>query len=559
MKLHYTITLLFYTYNVFCQGSPPKKPYTKLTYPELNIIWYEVNYDSTMISDTSDAYNSFSLTPGVQEIIDDNFLYSSFYLYGKFEAFTGTYITKRDLRTGKMIWKIRYGFPLDPRQEIVRLMYINKDGNLETINQVKREPYLTNQWKSSYTTFVHSKRIFDLETGEQIFHDIPVYNDSNYFFTKIESFSTSSSFFREKDSIRYFALIKDPRPDTFLFHMYGSLINYNSKKNEVVTNQLSPVKHGFSNMLDYNLTNPTRLNDNEFLFIEYIDENPEDGIMLRFTDKEMNVVEEAASSEDMGYATGLVQLHMVSEDQQRFLFFNSVPSADPLAQQNQLDILILDRNAKLMRKVELSHKYARSLEILEWNDDNSMIVIGNRVYGSSATGDFRVGLDVIYIDSEGKVSIVKTYYATDPLKNFTVAKKLIKQADKYLLKFAESSFYENSFGTKSNDYNAKAVSYMLVDAASFKINTSTNENISELDVSLYPNPSRDYISLDFIESFSGSYSIYDINGRLMLNAQIHNKTRLMIDISCLNTSTYYINLIPADSSQTGKTLSFVKI
>ena len=29
---------------------------------------------------------------------------------------------------------------------------------------------------------------------------------------------------------------------------------------------------------------------------------------------------------------------------------------------------------------------------------------------------------------------------------------------------------------------------MLVDAASFKINTSTNENISELDVSLYPNP-----------------------------------------------------------------------
>ena len=100
---------------------------------------------------------------------------------------------------------------------------------------------------------------------------------------------------------------------------------------------------------------------------------------------------------------------------------------------------------------------------------------------------------------------------------------------------------------------------MLVDAASFKINTSTNENISELDVSLYPNPSRDYISLDFIESFSGSYSIYDINGRLMLSAQIHNKTRLMIDISCLNTSTYYINLIPADSSQTGKTLSFVKI
>ena len=48
--------------------------------------------------------------------------------------------------------------------------------------------------------------------------------------------------------------------------------------------------------------------------------NPEDGIMLRFTDKEMNV-EEAASSEDMGYATGLVQLHLISRSTTIFFFF----------------------------------------------------------------------------------------------------------------------------------------------------------------------------------------------------------------------------------------------
>lgn len=559
MKAINTIIILCTFYSVLCQDSKPKIPYTKLVYPEINTYWYEVNYDSTMISDTTDGYNYFVITPGVQDIIFNNYLYSSFYIYGKFEAFTGTYITKRDLQTGKLIWKIRYGFPLDPRQEVVRLMYINKDGNLETINQVKREPYLTNQWKSSYTTFVHSKRIFNFETGEQIIHDIPDYNDASLFNTKMEYFSTSSSFFREKDSIRYFALIKDPRPDTFLFHMNGSLINYNSKKNDVVSNQLSPVKHGFSNILDYNLTNPTKLNDNEFLFIEYFDENPEDGIMLRFTDKEMNVIEEAVSTEDMGYATGLVQLHMISEDQQRFLFFNSVPSADPLAQQNQLDILILDRNAKLIRKVELSHKYARSLEILEWKEDNSMVVIGNRVYGSSTTGDFRVGLDVFNIDKDGKVTLGKTIFATDPYKNFVVAKSLKIGEDKYLIKFRESSFYKTPSGSISSDINAKAISYMLVDAASFKINTGTNEIISDLDVSLYPNPSRDFINLDFIESYSGSYSIYDVNSKLMLSCQIHNETRLMIDVSCLNSSTYYINLTPADSSQSGKKLGFVKI
>ena len=51
----------------------------------------------------------------------------------------------------------------------------------------------------------------------------------------------------------------------------------------------------------------------------------------------MNVVEEAASSEDMGYTTGLVQLHFdFSKINNDFYFFNSVPKSDPLAQQNQL-------------------------------------------------------------------------------------------------------------------------------------------------------------------------------------------------------------------------------
>ena len=87
---------------------------------------------------SSDGYNYFRfITPGVQDIIYDNFYIHLFYIYGKFESFTGTYITKKEIyKQEKLIWKIRYGFPLDPRQEVVRLMYINKD-NLETINQVK--------------------------------------------------------------------------------------------------------------------------------------------------------------------------------------------------------------------------------------------------------------------------------------------------------------------------------------------------------------------------------------------------------------------------------------
>ena len=54
---------------------------------------------------------------------------------------------------------------------------------LETINQVKKRTLFNKPMKSNYTTFVHSKG-FNIETGEQIIHDIPDYNDASLFYTK---------------------------------------------------------------------------------------------------------------------------------------------------------------------------------------------------------------------------------------------------------------------------------------------------------------------------------------------------------------------------------------
>ena len=183
--------------------------------------------------------------------------------------------------------------------------------------------------------------------------------------------------------------------------MYGSLINYNSKKRSGFKSTFTDKTWIFQTCWTITKSNPTKLNETNFYLLDTF-ENPEDGIMLRFTDKEMNVVEEAVSSEDMGYATGLVQLKLDFRRSTTILFFNSVPSPDPLAQQNQLDIWSSTEMQNWWERVELSHKYARSIEILEWNDDNSMVVIGNRVYGSSTTGDFRVGLDVLILTKMAK-------------------------------------------------------------------------------------------------------------------------------------------------------------
>jgi hypothetical protein len=509
-----------------------------------------------MISDSSDGYNYFNIPTDVPDIIEGDYLYSVFYKFGKSEAYTGTYITKRNIHTGELIWRVRYGYPDDPRQEIARLMYINKDGNIETINQVKSEPYLVNRWVSYYEKFVHSKRIFNINNGAMIFHDVVDYDDPEAYKTSFNYFSRTSSFYREGDSLRYFVVRKDPREDTFAFHYFTSLINYNSKVKNVKETMLKTT-YFLSAMTDYTQTNPARLDEDNYLFVECYDDHPEDGLYLRFTDNKMNIKEEYLSDQDLGYATGLFQLNRISEDQNRFLFFNSLPPEDPDAQNNKTDILILNREAKLLNKVEVSHKYP-IFEVLEWNEDNSLKILAVRSYGTLTNNDYRISLDLLEVDQTGNIIIKKNFVNKDPLRYFVkiVSRKI--DGDKYLLKIREGSqAIEN--GILVNDIGAKAFSYMLIDASEFNIGTSTNDVISDLDAYLYPIPTSDVLNIEFLETFDGIYKIVSLNGNVVCSANIRNETRAKIDINFLQPGMYNIILKSKDARKEVKTLKFVKI
>lgn len=556
-KITITISILLFSYVViFSQISNPKRPYEPLTFPNLTPIWYQINYDSTMISDSSDGYNYFNIPTDVPDIIDGDYLYSAYYKFGKREAFTGTYITKRNINTGELIWRVRYGYPDDPRQEIVRLMYLNEDGNIETINQVKKDPYLTNKWLFQYDFFVHSKRIFDNNNGSLLNHDVVDYNDSEAYYTSFNYFSRSGIFFKEGDSIRYFTIRKDPRLDTFAFHYYGGLINYNSKANNVKEKMLQSTYYT-SSMTDYTQTNPARINDDIYLFVEYYDDHPVDGLYFRYTDKNMNIKEEYLSDQDLGYATGLFQLNRISEDQNRFLFFNSLPPDDPNASNNKTDILILDREAKLLNKVEISHNYP-IFEILEWYDDNALKILAVRSYGSRETNDYRISLDLLNVNSDGIISIEKNFVNEDSLRYLTniICRKIDR--NRFLLKLREGSqAIEN--GRIVNDIGAKAFSYMMIDGSEFNIGTSTQEIIPELNAYLYPNPGHDELNIDFLETFSGKYDIISATGAKMNSGIISNETRSKIDISMLPKGMYSIVLKSKDSRKLLLSLKFVKV
>jgi hypothetical protein len=82
--------------------------------------------------------------------------------------------------------------------------------------------------------------------------------------------------------------------------------------------------------------------------------------------------------------------------------------------------------------------------------------------------------------------------------------------------------------------------------------TAINE-YSLVEVELYPNPANDFVTLNTGANQSGSVQIMDLNGKLVLTAEIYDRiTR--IDVSMLPAGVYVIRFATGDHSEAVKEL-----
>ena len=71
---------------------------------------------------------------------------------------------------------------------------------------------------------------------------------------------------------------------------------------------------------------------------------------------------------------------------------------------------------------------------------------------------------------------------------------------------------------------------------------SVSENAENINLSVYPNPSTDYLYLTSSDEISGlSYQLFDMNGRLLKSEKItENQTN--IDMQGLVSATYFVTI-----------------
>lgn len=77
--------------------------------------------------------------------------------------------------------------------------------------------------------------------------------------------------------------------------------------------------------------------------------------------------------------------------------------------------------------------------------------------------------------------------------------------------------------------------------------TLTTESFNSNEITIYPNPTRDIITIDASSNYENmSFEVYDITGKLILTQQ-SLKASKQIDLSALNSGIYFLHLTDGDS------------
>jgi len=91
----------------------------------------------------------------------------------------------------------------------------------------------------------------------------------------------------------------------------------------------------------------------------------------------------------------------------------------------------------------------------------------------------------------------------------------------------------------------------------FEISTTVgiNETSIHLEMSVYPNPTTDYLTLKVEDNSNLSYQLYDLQGKVIENKKV-NANSTIITMEALPKATYFLTV--TDNKNTVKTFKVIK-
>ena len=494
-----------------------------------------------------DGWSHYNMTEQGQNIlIYNNNLYLVHLLLKN--GFEGSFIEKMDINTGQVLWSNFTDFRNNDRKEWPFYSYINTDGGLEIagVRQLYNEfPKLPDPlWGAKAVLFV---RKYDIDSGDLL--DFTFGDENNPSTQIISSFLTGfvgqSKFLMPSGEDRY----------QYIDEIY--------KSNSVTdTNQNVYL---FKNMDDSGM----KINDTTISEI------------VKLVPKKVKLVNIGKDSlVSFIYSSGSdsfnVKLKIFGSD---FSKVTELDLTDRLIPQSQYDLQFIDKNFLILigkHSVKIGDvNYDGSFNMLFDMDGNLLETVYQTDENNIPVTPHSVSTKLKYEDGIIVVSKIQlsggywalNFYKSDGKGNLILKKSLkINQKNHVLIPFYIYQLNSGDIllGCKDRNTNMaepynEAVVWMKILAGDLDLKTSFKDiPFIQETVSIFPNPAKTELNIEFSANFSGELRVYDVLGRTLISQNVNNTNWLNINISNLIPGIYYIKTFDISSEKVFGTARFVK-
>lgn len=533
-RKYFTTFILFFSFyfsTIEGQIKSPVRPFEKIKFEGLDPIWHTTFYDTTYNEGIGDGYNRLLvISSEVKPIIQGNHLYLCLHHVGV-EEVIGTFIKKVDLATGNELWSDYFGLPKDTNQEIGRLMYINSDGNVELVCQLKTDPYGFAYSLYNNKNMLFTKRIYNQENGSLLEWYRPDNNDTLHLRSVYSMFQYSGELLKKDDELVYIQRVSNGNP----------LQDYSitESKNAVFTKDLT---RSFLKTEDAIFVPKIIPDGNDAYLIPEMNVG-RNTLRLKFVDsqfKETNV--QTVEDESLH----ILQLISYKPEEEKLLFFHFLKDDIPFDDLTPCEIRIYDYRANLLKKVAIPLEYGANFWVLDWDDDDNVIVAATTFMINESVVE-KNELHILKATGS-EISLLKSFASKDSLRYLNLNNALntysIKIDDtKILLSAVERSMSTTQFNSVVNDVSAVAQSIFLLDISNLGIVSTKNTAKDDMFFTLVPNPVMDIVHIMMKDnSFKGKISIMDHLGRMVKDTDVDHESQISIPLDNLANGIYYVKV-----------------
>lgn len=502
------------------QAQRPYRPFEKINFQGLKTNWYETFYDTTAISDLLDGYSHFRSMDKLPPLVYLGRIYSAL-LINTDKGIVGGYIDCRDLNTGKVIWRDRFGKLDGEHIEIPNFIMIEND-KLVVYGLIRRTNEFGSNLIPTLDQMILSKRIYNIADGALELRSHGDFDDASLLNMHYDIFYSAEVFFyREKNKIRYIqpSLTKDLGKvivHSYLLDEQGRVLNHDS----LHTDQI--------------LFNITQISEDTLLIVE-IDSS---ALLFRYVSPNLETYFVKETDYPFDHYPAFIQLKELSYDRRKLLFYNKRNEFYP---DSYYEIYVFNLDGTLDQKYDLKGKFIEDFSPIRWYDNNGLLLVRN--FQRITSKRSKSMLDVRQYKNEQDLINVKTFVATDSLRDVYIGNVIPLKDNNLLTIFSERAFYIDSFQYITPDYNAIATSYLSINEKDLGIASNLTELKENLLVTIHPNPFENILRISDIQNGLNEIEIFDNKGRIIYFSKISKYlSEIEINLSDQVSGIYFVKL-----------------